>query len=59
MYLWNTFAAQQLRVDFGQVYGLDLGAIAIVFKIIEVDDIQWQLEMMNIIFKALYGEKEK
>ena len=57
--LWNQYAATQLRVDFGNIYGLDLAAVATVFKLIEVEDIRWELEKMVLIFNELHGEKTK
>jgi hypothetical protein len=46
-----------LRATFGEIYGLDLGAIAIVFEKIGVEDVRWQLEKMNAVFNVLFEKK--
>jgi hypothetical protein len=58
MLLWGKIK-YQVKVDLvGKPFALELSDIANFFKAIEVEDLQWQLEKMQVIFNEIYVKQD-
>lgn len=49
----------QINVDFGNIIGLELGAVAVVFEKIGVKNIEKELWKMKLFHHYLVQEKQK
>jgi hypothetical protein len=55
--LWN-LVSDQFRVGMGGAFALDLGAIATVFKALNIDNLELELRKMKEIFRVLFENKK-
>ncbi|UCH93623.1 MAG: hypothetical protein JSV88_25590 [Candidatus Aminicenantes bacterium] len=48
-----------VMVDYGRPYALNVADIANFFEKIGVENLLWELEKMQVIFKEIYVKKDK